>query len=516
MAEKHLEIELKFDAAAGFAVPELTGLPGVSGATEPETHELLASYFDTRDLRLAARGITLRRRRGGPDAGWHLKMPAGADSRTEMRAPLGRAQIVPSRLASLVAAHTRGEPLVPVATLDTERTVVRLLDGEGATLAEIADDLVTGRVLNEGDDASGTAWREIEVELGAGDPELLKAAGKRLRKAGASRASSASKLGRLMDGHIARPTPAEIGAAVRTRSGTAGDAVLAYLVAQVEAMLEYDPKARLAEDDAVHRMRVATRRIRSLLQSYAPVLDTKRTDPVKPELKWLAAALGEVRDLEVLRMRFTERLRVAGHEETPGWLDDIARRERGAYRRLNAALKEPRYYALLNDLEALIADPPLDARAARADVAELPRLVERAWKRMETAHAGIAGSDDAETARHDTRKAAKRARYAAEVASPVLGEPALQAAKNAKRIQEVLGGYQDGVIAMETLESAAARVRDTAEAFTLGVLYGIEQCESRAWLDRLEGTWAATPAPVFPKPVKEAKAAKGDRKQARK
>jgi CHAD domain-containing protein len=505
VAERQLEIEQKYDARADFVLPELGGLPGVASAAEPEVFELHASYFDTADLRLAAHGITLRRRRGGTDAGWHLKMPAGPDSKQELRAPLGRPTIVPARLAALVAAYTRGEPLRPVATLETRRTVVRLYAGDGAMLAEVADDLVAGRDVRDDPQADGAAprWREIEVELGEGTAELLKATGKRLRKAGARRSKSSSKLGRLLGGAIVPSRPARARAACKARlvaaidngkgPATTGDAVMAYLAAQVEAVVGFDAKARLAEEDAVHRMRVAVRRIRSTLKAYRPVLDEERTEPLGPELKWLAAVLGEVRDLEVLRMRFQDRLGGA----TAAWLDDLARQERTAYRRMNAALKEPRYFALLDDLDRLIAEPPLAREADRKARKELPELVTRAWDRMGRAYASIAIAEDAEVARHATRKAAKRARYAAELATPVLGVAAKRVAKDAKRIQEVLGGYQDGVIAMEHLKAAAARTRDTSEAFELGVLYGWERCEAETARDRLSVTWSQTLGPAF-------------------
>ncbi|WP_225992010.1 CYTH and CHAD domain-containing protein [Actinomadura montaniterrae] len=508
MAERQLEIEQKYDARADFVLPELGGLPGVASAGEAETFDLHASYFDTADLRLAAHGITLRRRRGGTDAGWHLKMPAGPDGKEELRAPLGRPAIVPARLAALVAAYTRGEPLRPVATLETRRTVVRLYAGDGAMLAEVADDLVTGRDVRDvrddtAADAPARRWREIEVELGDGTAELLKAAGKRLRKAGARRSKSSSKLGRLLGGAIEPPKAARARAACKARlvaaidngkgPATTGDAVMAYLAEQVEAVVKFDPKARLGEEDAVHRMRVAVRRIRSTLKAYRPVLEEERTEPLGPELRWLAAVLGEVRDLEVLRMRFQERLGGAA----PAWLDDLARQERTAYRRMNAALKEPRYFALLDELDRLVAEPPLGREADRKARKDLPDLVTRSWDRMARAYASIGIAEDAEVARHETRKAAKRARYAAELATPVLGVAAKRVAKDAKRIQEVLGGYQDGVIAMEHLKTAAARTRNTSEAFDLGVLYGWERCEAETARDRLSVTWSQTLGPAF-------------------
>ncbi|GLW66100.1 CHAD domain-containing protein [Actinomadura rubrobrunea] len=496
----HVEVEHKYDADADFGLPELSGLPGVAAVGEARSHQLHATYFDTDDLRLSARGITLRRRRGGDDAGWHLKMPVGPDSKSETRAPLGRANVVPARLANLVAAYTRGARLRPVATLETERTVLPLLDEDGALLAEIADDAVTGRVLRDGSEEDGSeentaSWREIEVELGAGGPDLLKAAGKRLRKAGARRSASSSKLGRLLDG---APQRAASSQAATGPNASAGEAVQAYLADQVAALLKYDPKARLAEEDAVHKMRVAVRRIRSALQSCRPLLARERTDPLRPELKWLADVLGEVRDLEVLRMRFTARLDGLGTGDAGReWLDELVRKEKSAYRRLNAALKQPRYFALLDALEALVADPPLTDRAARRADKELPRIVVRAWRRMERAHAAIAAAEDADEARHETRKAAKRARYAAELAAPVLGAAATRTARDAKSVQEAFGAYQDGVIATAHLREIAARLRTPEEAFTVGAVYGAERCDAQRALAGLERAWERIRKPSF-------------------
>lgn len=497
MAERHLEIEQKYDAAPDFVLPDLSGLPGVAALGEPEVHELHATYFDTADLRLAANKITLRRRRGGTDAGWHLKMPAGPDSKQELRAPLGRPLVVPARLAGLVAAYTRGAELRPVATLETRRTVVGLLGADGAELAEVADDLVTGR---GGEDAEPQRWREIEVELGTGAPDLLKAAGKRLRKGGAKRAKSSSKLGRLLGEAVVPSEAAAARARARSRitaatsngkapAITTGEVVMAYLAEQVEAIAHFDPKARLGEHDAVHKMRVGVRRTRSALRSYRSVLDAERAVRLGPELRWLAQELGEVRDREVLRMRF---------QGAPQFLlDDLEKQERSAYRRLNAALKEPRYFALLDELDRLITAPPLAAEAGKKARKELPGLVTRAWDRMAREYASIKTANDPDTARHETRKEAKRVRYAAELAVPVLGVAAKRVVEDAKRIQGVLGEYQDGVIAMEHLAAAAKRTKVPAEAFTLGVLYGKEECEAMTARDRLATTWSRTLGPSF-------------------
>src|SRR5688572_25769217 len=203
MVTVHREVERKYVADDGFELPPLTDLiagadegrnrevaPVVEG--EPVRQRLAAIYFDTADLRLAAGGLTLRRRSGGDDAGWHLKVPAGSNTRSEVRLPLGRAtRTVPASLLKMVWARTLGSALRPVAEIVTERTVRRLVDVTGRVVAEVADDRVTARRLLATDglgDAAGaaTSWREIEVELadGGGSGDLLSAVDDRLRERG--------------------------------------------------------------------------------------------------------------------------------------------------------------------------------------------------------------------------------------------------------------------------------------------------------------------------------------------
>jgi len=208
-ADEFIETERKYDAAAGFALPDLAGLGGVAAVTGPQTYRLRAIYFDTADFRLAAAKITLRRRTGGTDAGWHLKLPAGVDSRREVHAPLGRgASRVPGRLTELVAGWTGGQPLHPIARLATTRRVRRLARRDGEVLAEVADDLVVGSLpagAAAGPDGpampewrEASRWREIEIELVAGSRQLLDSAGEALRRAGAAPSAAASKLSRLL------------------------------------------------------------------------------------------------------------------------------------------------------------------------------------------------------------------------------------------------------------------------------------------------------------------------------
>ncbi len=196
-----IETEQKFDVPAGFAVPNLTG-PGVASMTPPDVLHLSATYFDTAGLRLIAAKITLRRRTGGTDAGWHIKLPVSADTRRELHFPLDEAEHeVPAPVAAEVARWTGGEPLRPVARLETRRIVRRLAGPAGQVLAEVADDTVTGSRPDPADPARwrlADSWREVEVELVSGHHDLLNATAGQLRAAGAEPSQSASKLGRVL------------------------------------------------------------------------------------------------------------------------------------------------------------------------------------------------------------------------------------------------------------------------------------------------------------------------------
>src|SRR5579871_5603099 len=134
------ETETKYEAGPDTQLPRLDGLPGVRGTRGPELELLEAVYFDTADLRLLRAGITLRRRKGGHDAGWHLKLPAGGVSRDELAVPLGRTgRRVPAEFARLVRASTRGAELAPVAEITTRRQTITLLGAGDEPLAEVAD-----------------------------------------------------------------------------------------------------------------------------------------------------------------------------------------------------------------------------------------------------------------------------------------------------------------------------------------------------------------------------------------
>jgi CHAD domain-containing protein len=488
------ETERKYEAPAGTLLPDLDDLPGVATESGPEEQRLEARYYDTEDLRLIRSGVTLRRRQGGSDPGWHLKLPAAGDSRREIQLPLARAaRQVPKELGRLVRAFSRGEALGPVAEIRTVRQRLVLLDEAGGSLAEVVDDHVSANTM--GEQTALSQWREVEVELTGGGWGLLAAADKRLRRSGLRPAGRQAKLERALASRL----PSRDGS--REWSGplsTAADVVLAYAGTQVAAITAFDPLVRRDAPDAVHQMRVATRRLRSTLKSFGRVLRAEDCAQLGDELKWLGGVLGTARDAEVM----------AGHvqatlDELPPELimGPVQARVRVHFAPVEAearaavleALDGDRYLALLDSLDALLIDPPLTPEAANPAGEVLPAEVRHTRRRLRrrmgrTRHAPAGPGRD--TALHEARKAAKHARYAAEAVSPAFGKQARRFAKRVKKVQSVLGDHHDGVVTRATIRELGVQAHLVGEnAFTFGILYEQDACRAedleaearRAW-----------------------------------
>src|SRR5664279_1649712 len=179
MTTKHLEIENKYDVDPDVPWGDLSGVDGVSAVEPAREVALTATYYDTPALRLARSGITLRRRTGGPDAGWTLKLPVGGGAREERGEPLGEDEPVPASLLDLVRAWVHDHEVEPVASLSTMRTVHLLLGASGEVLAEGCDDVVTAQVPQLDGSVTLSQWREWEIELVDGPAAGLDAAGER-------------------------------------------------------------------------------------------------------------------------------------------------------------------------------------------------------------------------------------------------------------------------------------------------------------------------------------------------
>ncbi|MGW7687010.1 CYTH and CHAD domain-containing protein [Kribbella sp. NPDC054772] len=477
---EQLEIETKYDVDETTVVPALHELPGVASVAQPVELHLDAVYFDTPDYDLAANKVTLRRRTGGEDDGWHVKLPVSSGQRLEVRHPLGRSvRTVPTAVVRTVRVHVRDRKLAPVVTLATRRIVHRLLDAEGGVLAEFADDHVTATVTG----AEPESWREWEVELVEGDAGLLEAAGELVREAGARPASGPSKLARALGDRV--PTYDESTLPKKPRTS---DLFRAYAAAQVAAIRERDPEVRRDVPDSIHKFRVATRRLRSALATYRPVIDRTVGDELRAELKWLAGEFGAARDSEVQREHFAAEIAEQPVElvigRVAGRIDDHLRRvykdgRAGAL----AALESERYFHLLDALDRLLAEPPItgDDRKASKQVGD---ILKHDLKRMrQGVHRAQAAETDAEQDHelHDVRKAAKRLRYAAESAVSVLGDEAAKLATQAEEVQEILGEHQDSVVSRELLHHLALEVyAEGGNTFTYGRLHAAEEHRGNA------------------------------------
>jgi CHAD domain-containing protein len=459
--KEYRERELKFDTGSDWELPDAGAL---GCEVERRAVRLESTYYDTAASDLLRHRVTLRRRAGDDDAGWQLKVPHG-DARTEIRLPASAANGVPAELRAATIALRRGATLRPVARLVTEREAYRLVDDERTPLAEIVLDTVTATEL--GDVSRVRSWREVEVELLDGDERFLHRVARWLRKRGAARSASGSKLARALDFEPAKPRdPAML-------SGLAGG----YLDTQADVLVRGDIALRRGQD-AIHETRVATRRYRSVLRELGDLFDAARAAALDAELRWYADALGAVRDRHVLREHLDRQLADLPPELVLGPVaarihQMLAAEERDASEALAAVMRTKRYYALLAEVRAWREALPLADDRPSSDVARyLDKAVRRVGTRIAAAPEG-AGRDEA---LHRARKAAKRGRYLAELARPELGADAKKLRDRMKKTQQRLGLRQDAVVAAEFLRRAgAAAAADGENGFTFGLLYEREQ-----------------------------------------
>lgn len=484
------EIERKYTVPEKAAVPRALGdLPGVARVRRRQPVELEAQYFDTGDLALIAARITLRKRRGGGDEGWHLKLP-GDGFRREIHVPLTEGDEIPEPFTDRLHPVLRGQVPAPAVRLTTRRTVHELLDADGALLAEVCDDRVHSTPDLPG--LEPQSWREWEVELHAGEPALLDQVEAMLLERGASTDAGPSKLARAL-AHLVPEPPAELPAL--GKKATVGEVARDYLHQEITSLKSHDPGARLHEPDAIHQMRVAARRLRSVLSSYRDLLGRERSDALRGELKALADSLGDARDSEVMLARLNALLDAQPPHGVRGPIrerinESLTARYDAAHEHALEFMTSSRYFELLDALDGLVREwAPSEVGAARAKTG-LVGVFDRDWKRLRGSvhHADtLEDRSEHEEALHDVRKAAKRLRYGMDSAYGVLGEEAKKVAKASAAITEILGDHNDSVITAamigELAEEAHARGEDT---FTYGRMQMAEEAHAAVSRDELD------------------------------
>ena len=253
-----------------------------------------------------------------------------------------------------------------------------------------------------------------------------------------------------------------------------------------------DSEARQGDPEGVHRMRTASRRLRSVLRLFRELIEGDWAERLEDELKWLGRLLGAVRDSDVMRMRLLE---VAdGLSEDLGPLfDSLSAQHDKAVASLRDALEGPRYRDLLVSLSEAVEHATFGDDAEDPCRSSLPPLAQRAWKRLASSGRALDLSDDDE-AYHEVRKRAKYTRYAAECIAPHLdSDPAHAARRFAKRalaVQNILGEHQDAIIACREIQrTAAERSQDGRFNLAAGRLLEREETAAHASRTRFFKVW---------------------------
>lgn len=462
----HREVERKFAVPSQFQLPNLASIATVTQIDEQEPIELDATYFDTDDLALFRWGITMRHRLGGHDAGWHLKIPARSDRfgvRDEHHLPDQGG--VPAAFIDITSPLLMGRTVQPIVNVRTTRRPYRVATGDGAI--ELVDDLVTVTRSN----AEPAMFREIEIELIDDTVETNRAMtemGVLLQRAGAQ-PSSMSKAAHALGERTQQP-PDVVAYPMPGRNALAADALRAIISPDVVRFLHADVDVRRDADDAVHQLRVAARRLRSTLRTFAPLFDPQWAQGLQEDLAWIAREMGTIRDSEVLLQRLIEHsaaLPAADRERVRTYVTEFLVRRRDTARSgALAALRSDRHDFLIEDLIRAVREPRFsDAAFQPSDVALVP-LVAASWRRLKRAMRAV---DEDPASWHRARIKAKRARYAVESLAPMYGKPFRAFAKLLAELTEELGLHQDATVAQEQLADMAQGATSDV-AFGLGLL----------------------------------------------
>jgi CHAD domain-containing protein len=459
-------------------------------------------YYDTPDLRLARWGVSLRHRAG---EGWTLKLAPPPSAPGKASAVLERDELTfeggpkkpPPAALEVVRAYVRRAELVPVARLSTVRRRVRLVDPSGKRVAEVVDDEVSVR------DGRRVAarFREIEVEVmgaangsdGTSADGIITPLVARLRSAGAGVPDPTPKHIRAIGPRATEPP--EVAPEPLQPNAPARDVIRNAIAESVAALLHHDPLVRTGRDpEAVHQARVATRKLRSNLRTFEPLLDVEWSEPLRSELGWLAMSLGAVRDSEVLLERLQERSRTlpANDQRSATALLQLLEQEIDVLRKkLGEDLDSQRYVDLLENLVAAAHAPKTLPEAEQPAAAVLPALATTPWRKLRSAVRRLPDVP-ADSELHRIRILAKRARYAAEAVAPVAGPAAEAFAKAAAKLQTILGEHQDSVTAQDWLRSAKVTGR---RAFVAGQLIALEGIAAQASRAKWRKVWKALDRP---------------------
>ncbi len=439
------EREVKLGADADFLFPDLAGAWKHAATVSRPAEQLSTVYLDSDDLRLARWDVSLRYRDG---QGWTVKLPGGTSGSLLVRQEVvfeGSGQRPPPAAVDLLSGYLRGAGLRPQVRLSTSRRGVRLQARDGRLLADVVDDAVA---VVDGRRPAGR-FRELEVETTPDTPPgLVAAVVARLRAAGAGAPDPTPKYLRALGGRdVARP---EVVLLPPSPGASLGQ-VMSYAIADgVTRVIRHDPIVRMdADPEGVHQSRVATRRLRSDLRTLRSALDPRWARELRDELGWLGGELGAARDADVLLGRLAGRARAlpAADEGVREVIAAVEQRRAQTHAELLQELRGDRYLRLLDRLiDAARAPALLEDEADHPAREALKPLVRKNWRALNRKVGSLPDPPSADEL-HMVRILAKRCRYAAELATPILGRRTAEFAAAARALQDTLGELHDAVVA---------------------------------------------------------------------
>ncbi|HET9052297.1 MAG TPA: CHAD domain-containing protein, partial [Candidatus Dormibacteraeota bacterium] len=378
-----------------------------------------------------------------------------------------------------------------------------LRDALGAALLEIDDDEVSVLVSGAGGRGRRLAarFREVEVELRGGGLDVLDAVVARLRAAGAGQPDLTPKVVRALGPRAVEAPDVVVGPVGRDSS--AADVVRAGLAASVARLFRHDPGVRLGGDaEDVHQARVATRRMRSDLRTFGPLLDDAWARELRDELGWIADMLGAVRDADVLLERLrgqSELLPKADAAAADALLVGLERQQVDATASLLAAMGSARYAELLDRLVAAAnaprfatagAEPGRDEQAIAAEpVLVLSATATSASFTGTSGAGGVAVATDAPATEHPATQHPATGAAATDV--PTSDGPASEAPATNPSAAEAPAGDSLGAATGEA-PRALPNAQSRAEEAAVDVLPDLVR---RPWRRLARAVGALGPAP---------------------
>ena len=443
-----VEDEIKLGIPSRFQLP-----PDMGEALPPRV--FTSTYFDTARHRLGQLGLTLRKRIEHSHGVWQLKIPSGA-VRLELEIDSG-SRSIPWEFQDLLTAFFRKQEAVQLGKLRTKRKGVRI-QKDNQVIAEVVQDSVA--LIR--DTKVAHSFQELEVELQEGTAAQLKPIRKILLQAGAEEKPLQPKIFQALQ------LPYPLVLAFSDSSAPPTEHIRERLHSQYFQMLQHDPGTRLGRDsEALHQMRVATRRMRAIIRAVRSFLAPEWTEPIRQELGWVGALLGEVRDWDVLLEYVRQNFHDFSSQEQRSFqsiLNKFEDQQSIARAKLLEGLRSDRYLNLLNQLEDSL--PHLPFQPSPLTIADLAK---KAFYKLQD-FVNTSNHLFPKPELHRTRILLKRSRYALELAEPWLGKRAKRFLQQAKHTQDLLGQHQDAVVAESRLLALKQHSRGIAMAYVTGLM----------------------------------------------